>query len=78
MTQDELRDEMRHPQGDPRRTGVRPEDEPAPEVPEDDGDDDVRNMTTDERRRKRPERLDIMPPATGPIALNDEGPKTGD
>ncbi len=75
MTSDELRDELRHPRSDPRRTDLRPEDDPAPEVPE---EDDVRRMTADERRRKNPERLDHMPPATGPIALNEHGPKTED
>lgn len=76
MTSDERRDEIGSSQADPRRTELRPEDEPAPEG---DGDDeDVRNMTTDERRRKDPERLDHMPPATGPIALNDEEPTTED
>ncbi len=76
MTSDELRNELRHPQRDPRRTEVRPEDDPSAEASYD--GDDVRRMTTGERRRKDPERLDHMPPATGPIALNDDGPATED
>jgi hypothetical protein len=76
MTSDEMREEMGHPQGDLRDTGVRPQDEPAAEVPE--GEEDVRRMTTDERRRENPERLDHMTPPTGPIALNDDEPTIED